>query len=148
MKTLLTALVSSILLAGCMTTKTPQQSALDNKILAAANATPICKTEEQCDAMWARAVYFVTKYAGLKIQIQTDVLIQTYNSTDTRIAMGVNKIPDDDGYQIQLTYLECDNIFLSCYYWDLRESFDDNDRILGGFNIYITTGDDVLSYYY
>jgi hypothetical protein len=74
---------------------------------------PKCETEKECERKWAGAQAWVAKNSGYKIQVATDSLIETYNSTDssTRLAARVVKEPiGSTGYQFVVT-VWCDNIY-------------------------------------
>ncbi len=69
-----------------------------------------CKQGQDCDAKWSRAVAWVSQNSAYRMQVQSDVLIQTYNSTNTDIAVVVNKVatkqPGD--YEIDVS-ISCGN---------------------------------------
>jgi len=60
---------------------------------------PVCDGEADCEAKWNAAQLWVAKNAGYKIQIATEVLIETYNSTagGSGLAASVTKEPIGDG---------------------------------------------------
>lgn len=76
-----TIIAVSLALAGCMTHR--------EYITVPA---PQCSSPESCKMMWDAAQLFVARNSDQKIQIATDVLIETYNPTySTNIAMRVTK---------------------------------------------------------
>lgn len=44
--------------------------------------TPICIDAADCNAKWEAAQLWIVHNAGYKLQTATNVLLQTYNSTD------------------------------------------------------------------
>lgn len=94
--------------------------------------SPTCDGEADCKAKWDAAQLFVVKNAEMKIQIATNVLIETYNSTEygTEIAMRVTKEPLGGGrFRLEATAW-CNN-FLGCS--------SPPRRIMAAFNSYIPT---------
>jgi hypothetical protein len=85
--------------------------------LEAIQNVPVCFTEYNCERKWAAARDWVNRNAGYKIQIYSDDLIETYNSTSSSTALHarVTKtlLGDVGGsrvYAIGVT-VGCDNIF-------------------------------------
>ncbi len=74
---------------------------------------PVCITDADCAAKWDASQLFVVKNAGLKIQLATNVLIETYNSTDysSAIAMQVTKEPLGGGMYRFVAKAWCANMF-------------------------------------
>lgn len=64
--------------------------------------------------MWEMAQLWVVKNAGYKIQTATNVLIQTYNATGSRVELAatVTKEPLGQGRYKIVAQLWCDNIFV------------------------------------
>lgn len=74
---------------------------------------PTCVGPEDCKAKWDAAQIFVVKHAEMKIQIATDVLIETYNApgSSTAIAIRITKEPLGGGqYQLVMS-APCGNMF-------------------------------------
>lgn len=91
---------------------------------------PTCGSEIECKAKWEAAQLWIAKNAGYKIQIATDVLIETYNSIDysTSLAARAMKEPLGDGrYAIRIR-LGCANWF-SCYPDPVDASLDFNRAV-------------------
>lgn len=74
---------------------------------------PICEGEADCTAKWEAAQLYVVKTAGFKIQVVTNVLIETYNSTgsSTDLAMRVTKEPLGGGRYKLVATAQCANLF-------------------------------------
>lgn len=64
------------MLSGCAMMKPPQASAED---IAKASEPLICSGPDQCSIYWKRAQLWVAQNGGMKIQIATDAIIETYN---------------------------------------------------------------------
>lgn len=61
---------------------------------------PTCDSPQVCERMWAAANQWVTQWAGMKIQVATEYLLETYNSTGTALAARVEKRPaGETGYE-------------------------------------------------
>ena len=77
-------------------------------------ARPItCRVGPDCDVKWSRAVAWVANNSRWKIQTQTDLLVQTYNSADgsQSPSFTVSRAASGDGlYEISLNGA-CDNLF-------------------------------------
>lgn len=96
-----------ITLSSCVS---PQQQAAINE---QAQRQITCMQGEDCDIKWGRAVAWVAKYSSWKIQLQSDLIIQTYSAVGGSPSPGylVNKVPLGNGrFHITLTS-GCDNIF-------------------------------------
>lgn len=72
---------------------------------------PVCNPDN-CKVKWEAAQLFVVRNADMKIQIATDVLIETYSPIRTTdIALRVTKTPIGEGlYRISL-FVWCSNPF-------------------------------------
>jgi hypothetical protein len=77
-------------------------------------ARPItCRAGPDCDVKWSRAVAWVANNSRWKIQTQTDLLVQTFNSADSSPSPSftVSKTASGDGlYEISLNG-GCANLF-------------------------------------
>lgn len=117
------ALLSS-LLASCVTTPSP---AIQAKRAELERTTPICVDENDCKAKWEAAQLWIVHNAGFKLQITTDVLLQTYNATggSPSIAVQVTKEPMGGGKYKILVNISCDNMF-GCVpnQWDAALDFN------------------------
>lgn len=74
---------------------------------------PTCKEGYDCKAKWDAAQLWIVKHSGYKLQIVTDVLLETYNATNysTNIAVRVTKEPLGSGTYRLLVVVTCDNLF-------------------------------------
>jgi hypothetical protein len=77
------------------------------------NSIPTCEGADDCKAKWDAAQLWVVKNAGYKIQTATDVVIETYNPTESgvELAARVTKEPLGGGKYKILVRLWCNNIF-------------------------------------
>ena len=117
-----------VLLCGCPATK------LD--VGPATGAQP-ATCDSGCAAEWERAQLWIVKHSHMKIQLATDVTIQTYNPPDnsTYFAFGVTKEPIGEGkYRITMG-MGCVNL-ISCG--------SRPEDIKAAFNYYVSTGTDIL----
>lgn len=74
---------------------------------------PVCVGESDCRAKWEAAQVWIVRNSGFKLQVATDVLLETYNSTNSsvKLAVRVVKVPMGGGkYRIEVT-TRCANIF-------------------------------------
>jgi hypothetical protein len=118
----LVLIVAAITLSACATS--PEMLAKQAEV----NRTvPICAGTEDCNAKWEAAQLWVVHNAAYKIQIQSNVLIETYNSTDSSptIAVRVTKEPIGGGKYQFLVKVWCDNMF-GCQpnSWDAELDFN------------------------
>lgn len=124
-------------LSGCATKPpSPEIQALQAQELQALRAqleqtTPVCLDEKDCKAKWEAAQIWIVRHAGYKLQITTDVLLQTYNATDASRSIAVQATKESLGggkYKI-LVNVSCDNIF-GCVpnQWDAALDFN---RVVG-----------------
>lgn len=62
-------------------------------------ADPICFSERQCEAMWAQAPMSISNVTGMKVRMQSDTYIETYDGTrnPARLFGRVTKSPNPDG---------------------------------------------------
>ena len=73
------ASLACALIAGCATAPSADMQAKQAEI----NRTiPVCVDEADCKAKWESAQLWVVHHSGYKIQLATDVLIETYNSNE------------------------------------------------------------------
>ncbi|MHB1174069.1 MAG: hypothetical protein ACYCZJ_02955 [Sulfuriferula sp.] len=113
-----------IALTGCATNQSPEMLAKQAEF----NRTiPICTDEKDCNAKWEAAQLWVIHNAAFKIQTATNVLIETYNATDSTpsIAARVTKEPMGGGKYQFIVSVWCDNIF-GCQpnSWDAALNFN------------------------
>jgi hypothetical protein len=96
-------------LSGCAHSPADRQA-----LLAEAQATvPVCDGERDCAAKWEAAQLWVVRNVRFKIQTVTNVLIQTYNSTNSSLYLGATIIKEPQGggrYRI-LASFACANAF-------------------------------------
>lgn len=84
--------------------------------------------KDESNAAWGRAQSFVGKYSGMKLQVATDFVLQTYNSIEGRAAYQVVRSP---GVDKDIFTVNCSN---TIFY----KEADANARILAHF---IQTGE-------
>lgn len=93
---------------------------------------PVCHSEQECAAKWGAAQIWVAQNCGMKIQICTDSIIETYNSTSMRLAARVIKEPAGGGTYRILIRTWCGNIFgCSPNAWNAAINFN---RYVGSLN--------------
>jgi hypothetical protein len=89
---------------------------------------PICNNEQDCQEKWNAAQVWVAKNCGMKIQIATNSIIETYNPTGgtTRLAARVIREPIGSGTYKIVINTWCDNIF-GCFpdAWDAAINFNE-----------------------
>jgi len=108
MKRLIVLFVLTLLLPGCAEMMAKRQQNIDQF----RQTIPSC-TEETCKARWNAAQAWIVKNCGMKLQIVTDTVIETYNppKNSLTLAARVLKEPIGNGeYKIIITTY-CDNIF-------------------------------------
>jgi len=77
MKTTAAALAATLAIIGCAA---PQPELTDQD---RAELRPVvCQGEAQCKAMWERAQLWIASNARMKLQLVTDVILQTYNDPE------------------------------------------------------------------
>ena len=104
---------------------------------AAAGAGPVT-CDSGCATEWERAQLWIVKHSRMKIQLASDVIIQTYNPPDASTFFGftATKEPIGDGkYRISLA-AACVNL-ISC--------LSRPEDIKAAFYHYVGTGTDVLA---
>ncbi|MDX9688819.1 hypothetical protein [Halopseudomonas formosensis] len=123
-KVIATLAAATTLLVGCATTPSPAIQAKRAELEA---TTPICVDEQDCKAKWEAAQLWIVRNAGFKLQITTDVLLQTYNATggSPLIAVQATKEPLGGGKYKIVVAISCDNIF-GCVpnQWDAALAFN------------------------
>ena len=79
-----------------------------------ANFEPVeCNTPARCTALWQRAQLWVVNFADFKIQINTDVVIQTFNPPEHSVRSGITITREPlggDRYRINFR-AQCPNQF-------------------------------------
>jgi hypothetical protein len=103
------SLESALLLSGCAAMQQQQAQRMQQFN----ESIPVCNDEQDCKDKWSTAQIWVSRNCGMKIQIVTDTLIETYNSvgSSTDLAARVVKEPIGAGkYRIVIT-TGCANIF-------------------------------------
>jgi hypothetical protein len=105
-KQLIIYFVASLILVGCATITTQQQTLINESV-------PMCSGEKECELKWAAARKWIINNARWKIQIYSDDLIETYNPTpDSQLlAARVTKEPTPNGGYSFIVYVWCNNIF-------------------------------------
>lgn len=102
-------LLATLSLAGCAATNAANQA----RRTAFESTIPTCTGDVDCKAKWEAAQLWVVKNSGYKLQIVTDVLLETYNATDysTNLAVRVTKEPVGSGTYRLIVSTNCANIF-------------------------------------
>jgi hypothetical protein len=117
-----------IVLSACMASKL--------NLGPAAGAGPVT-CDSGCAAEWERAQLWMVKHSRLKIQLATDVTIQTYNPPDNSTYFGFTAIKEavsEGKHRITLTTV-CENL-ISC--------LSRPEDVKAAFYHYVATGTDVL----
>ncbi len=119
-----------LLLSGCAVRQQQQaqQRQQFNKTI------PFCNDDQDCKDKWSAAQIWVSRNCGMKIQIATDTLIETYNSvgSSTNLAARVVKEPIGDGKYRIVINTGCANIF-GCFPDAWAAALDFN-RYVGSIN--------------
>lgn len=99
-------MILALLLAGCASPQERQakQAEIDRTI-------PVCTGDADCRAKWERAQVWIAQNSNLRLQIATDVLLETYNSNDMSLAVRIVKEPLGGGMYRILAAMSCMNIF-------------------------------------
>jgi len=107
------ALVCITSLYGCATPEQirARQEGINSFIM----TRPECSSDEQCKRAWSAAQGWVSQNCGMKIQIATDSLIETYGSPQSSMVLAckVVKQPSSGGSYIISFDAGCGN-FLGC----------------------------------
>jgi hypothetical protein len=92
-----------------------------------------------CDEKWGRAQFWVSKHSRVKIQIATDVILETYNSTDhPYYSINVTKEPLGSGrHKIAINFY-CGTDIFDC-------DPPTEDQAKNSFYHYLNTGKDVIA---
>jgi hypothetical protein len=97
-----------LLMTGCAAS--PERQAKDAEFR---RTIPTCIEDIDCKAKWEAAQIWVVKHSGFKLQIVTDVLIETYNSTQHSPELAIRVVKEPVGsetYRI-VVLATCANIF-------------------------------------
>lgn len=129
MKNMMLAIAVLALLSGCAGIR-QKQAEMQREF---EQSIPHCEGEKQCSERWSAAQVWVSKNCGMKIQLATDSLIETYNSAaarnSTTLGASVTKEPLGNGrYRIAIR-TGCANIF-GCFP-DAHQSALDFNRYVG-----------------
>lgn len=102
-------LASMLLGAGCNVVSTRLQPTLEP----AANIGTSVTCQDGCKAEWERAQLWIANHSKWKMQISTDVLIQTYNPVNHDVSYGfaVTKEPIGNGRYLIRLALACGNLY-------------------------------------
>jgi len=126
------AIAIAAALAGCAATISPRIQAN----LAQAQDRPV-PCADTCKLQWERAQLWLVQHSAWKLQMATDVVLQTYNppAHDVTYGFQVTRTPAGSGYVIALQ-LVCGNMY-GCdpLPADVRRAFYH----------YVATGDDLLA---
>ncbi|CAG2161348.1 hypothetical protein [Cupriavidus numazuensis] len=99
MKRLLQACIATLVLGGCAYVGPPS-----------AMGVP-CANRAQCDTYWQRAQAWVAMNSRYRIQIATDVVLQTYGSRDMELAYYITRVVNSDGSATIVVDATCGNMF-------------------------------------
>lgn len=83
--TIATIILSTLSLTRCISPE-QQKAANDASNYIASNSPIKASSKEQCEFMWQRTQYFITRNVGMKLQIITDTIIETYNAESNKIS--------------------------------------------------------------
>lgn len=107
---------------GCATLTAEQRA---ERVAQLKATTPVCEGEADCKAKWDAAQLWIVQNAGRKLQITTDVVLETYGSTDMSIAVQVTKQPVGSGKNEILVKVYCGNPFgCAVNQWDAALNFN------------------------
>ena len=96
------AVAFAVVLVGCAAPQRPAPVALTEP-------TPVCKNDKQCEAMWARVPEAIEMVTRMRVQSQSDFMIDTYAPPRGEVRMYgrvVKRPMPTGGYAIE-AYLEC-----------------------------------------
>lgn len=121
-----------LLVAACASETSP---ALLSRLSSAGPDQPV-QCDGRCKTEWERAQIWLTQHSNWKLQLVTDVSLQTFNPPNQDVSYGfvVSKVPQGSGYVIAMG-LQCGNL-IGC---DPKPS-----DIRRAFYHYVTTGQDLL----
>lgn len=102
------AVIAFSLLAGCAAAPSMQAARAEIE-----QTAPVCTGEADCAAKWDAAQLWIAHHAAYKIQVLTNVMIETYNPGDAspKIAVRVTKEPIGGGSYKLMANVWCNNIF-------------------------------------
>lgn len=130
-------LISLFALSGCVSPEDrlaiqERQRALQEKRDRAIQTIPVCDGEKDCAAKWEAAQLWVSQNAGYKIQISSNVIIETYNSQDSTLAASITKEPLGSGKYKIIAKIWCsyeDQGPYSCRPYSLDATLDFNAKV-------------------
>ncbi|MDR0274125.1 MAG: hypothetical protein LBI48_02055 [Burkholderiaceae bacterium] len=124
------ALVCIVFISGCAT---PEQiQARQDGINQFRSTRPHCLSDEQCRRAWSGAQVWVSQNCGMKIQLATDSIIETYAARygDLTLQCRVTKVPAlGNGYIVNLD-IGCQN-YLGCTSDPLMKGLEFNQYVEG-----------------
>jgi len=128
--TFLAAASSAAFLSACISISERLQSVL----APAANIGDSVSCQAECKDEWQRAQLWIVKHSGWKIQIATDVVIQTYNPAKSTYGFSITREPAGGGsYTIRME-VACGDDWCDPKPLDARNAF----------YYYVKTGTDLL----
>lgn len=117
----------SLFAAGCsgsLFKLSPEQT------LELSNSAPVCRDPKVCEIMWARAQLWITRNSDLKIQVNTDNVLETYNPNPNRsmgeIGARVTKEPMLDGSYVFNLETFCGTVIGCPNKYNLHKSFNED----------------------
>lgn len=108
MSKLIVAATSTLLLSGCLTAAPEPVSAIPS---------PVCRSERQCDAMWAAAQDWVAHVGGMRVaRVSPDTIVTFLREPKDTLTMSgtVTRRPLADGSYELAARFECRNREPSC----------------------------------
>jgi hypothetical protein len=113
----------ALIISGCVTSQ-ERQARMD----LFRSTIPVCDGEADCKEKWSAAQVYIANNAGLKIQVLSDAIIETYNpgKNSSLLAAQVTKVPLGGGkYQIEIKTW-CNNPFgCTPKAWDVALGFNE-----------------------
>lgn len=108
-KMITTAALVALMATGCATAPQKQLSDAELRDL----EPVVCESEVACQKAWQRAQLWIVNNSSYKIQIANDVVIQTFNPTQSSVRSGftVTKEPVSGDKQAIKMRSYCDNMF-------------------------------------
>jgi len=64
---------------------------------ASASREIVCQSPSECDAMWGRAIFWITQNSHFRVQQQTDFIVATYGPDAQFPSFTVNRVPIGSG---------------------------------------------------
>jgi len=95
-------------LSGCISAAQEQKNN-EARAYIASNTPVVGNSKEECDQMWSKTQYYITKNSGMKLQTVSDFAIQTFNATQpgryTGTATKINQSGDKCAIDMSLSFV-------------------------------------------